>query len=186
MIFYATIVAIYFSFQFDFFFWPVPSEASTWSLINSKKKISLTQRTALSSVFVVNLILYTLPLVLAVLALINSVPITDFLVALTGIAIAIIGRIVTIKGALLLRNNRNNELVRNSLFKFSRNPISLGMHLTILGMAIFFVEWFLWLGLVFYFINIHYKIKIEENHLRLKFGESYTNYFVSTPRYFII
>lgn len=184
MLLYFAIIIIYLSFLLDFLVWPIPSEASTFSMINRNVKVNFTRKFFLMLVFFANLFFYLTPLGLSIYYLQNGFVMTVTSWTISGIVISIIGRIISIKAAHIMRM-KSDGLVGNSLFKYSRNPISLGMHITIVGLMIIFDSWYLWFGFIFYLINIHFKIKVEECHLQKKYGALYESYQEKTPRYII-
>jgi len=184
MLLYIVVIVIYLSFLMDFMVWPIPSEASTYSIINNNLQISFIHKFFILLVFTMNLMFYLTPLVLSVYYLVNGSIHPVMILAIFGIIISIIGRLISIKAAQKLRNN-SIGLVCDSLFKYSRNPISLGMHITIIGLMIIFGKWYLWLGFIFYLINIDFKIRIEESHLMKRYGAYYNSYQKKTPRYLI-
>jgi len=176
------IISIYLSFLLDFLVWPIDSEASTQSL---------TQRTSgarlflLWLVFILSLVGYMVPLVIAILRFgdqdFNSVDV----LAISGAFMAILGRAITTIGALTLRSNLA-VLKTASIFSISRNPISLGMHMTFIGLIVICDVWWLLLAFAFYVINIDLKITLEEKALAEKFGKPYLDYKSKTSKYLLI
>ncbi|WP_044237080.1 methyltransferase family protein [Flexithrix dorotheae] len=167
----------------DFLVWPIPSEASTGALITASEQSNLLKKTGLVLVFSLNLLFYLAPLGIAVINIFGQ----DFqsigMRQVTGLIISITGRYISLLGSYSLRKNSAESLKTSAIFKFSRNPISLGMHFTILGLVLFFNIWYLWIGFIFYLLNIHFKILIEEKFLAEKFGPDYIKYLNKTPRY---
>ena len=176
------VIFIYLSFLVDFLIIPIPSEASTKSLIKTSQSKDFSRFT-LMAIFVLNLLFYLFPLISSVFQLVaRTTPAANGGLIYLGIVIAILGRLLSIFGGVVLRKNKGS-IVSSSIFRWSRNPIALGMHLTLLGLIVFTNQWFLFAGLAFCIWNIHSKIKIEEQHLINKFGTQYTNYMHKTPRY---
>lgn len=78
-----------------------------------------------------------------------------------------------------------STLVTGGIFRFSRNPMYLGMLMLLLA-------WGLWLGNAFNtllaalfvaYMN-HYQIKPEEEALEARFGKDYRKYLFETRRWF--
>lgn len=184
MIIQAVAIGIYLSFLLDFLVWPIPSEASTLSLVNRTNHSNTTHRVFLFLVFVLNLLFYLTPLGLSIIYLVDGTEIDITAIAIFGILLSIAGRIISIKGSKRLRNQAVG-IACDSVFKYSRNPISLGLHFTIVGLMIIFGKWYLWFGFAFYLINIHLKIRVEESFLQKRYGTIYEKYKNTTPRYFI-
>jgi protein-S-isoprenylcysteine O-methyltransferase Ste14 len=182
---YVLAILVYLSFMLDFLVWPIPSEASTFSLIHDNEQISYNKKILLILVFVSSLLFYLTPLGLSVYGIITGTMLTTISKGILGISISIFGRIISIAASIRLSQNESG-IVCDSLFRYSRNPIILGLHLTITGMLIICGKWYLWLFFFMYLMNIHYKIKIEESRLYEKFGAAYRKYRADTPRYLII
>lgn len=76
------------------------------------------------------------------------------------------------------------KLVTTGLFRFSRNPMYLGMLFVLTG-------WVIWLGAwsamfapaLFIWVMTEFQIKPEERSLQLKFGDHYTLYCSNTRRW---
>lgn len=83
-----------------------------------------------------------------------------------------------------LSPSKTNQLVTHSIYRFTRNPMYLGM-------AALLVAWALWLGnllallLVWGFISYitRFQILPEEHALLAKFGEGFKAYQNRTPRW---
>ena len=122
------------------------------------------------AIFTINLLFYLAPLSIALFQLMeNHSPNIPMWMVVAGSIIAICGRIFSIVGGAIL-SKRREKLVSISIFRWSRNPITLGMHLTFLGLIICTNHLFLLIGLAFSVWNMHLKINIEEKHLIKKFG----------------
>jgi len=77
-------------------------------------------------------------------------------------------RAVTIK--------KDHELITSGPYALVRHPIYTGLLLGLLGCALAVGEWrgLVAVGLVF--IGLHRKLRLEEQWMRMQFGESYENY----------
>lgn len=178
------IICIYFSFVLDLLVLPIPSEASTVSIISSEKAFFSLK--SLRSLFglLISLLFYLSPLFISILFLLNSnIEIMPFHIVVTGVFIAILGRVISVKGTITLRKNYGKSLVESAIFKLSRNPITIGMHLTIFGLLLCFKFWLLWIIFPLYLWIFHGKIIMEETFLESKYGNEYLRYKEKTPRY---
>lgn len=181
---YASLVVcfIYFTFVIDFLIIPLPSEGSTKSLVNNVNRSGV-QRFLLVLVFVIHLAVYLFPLFISALQLFAGLIFFQVTwIGYIGMLLACLGRVLSVSGSVIL-TKRLEKMTTHSVFRWSRNPIALGMHITLLGLIIVTQQWFLVLGLFFSSWNIDQKIKIEELHLERKFGLAYTKYKQQTPRY---
>ncbi len=178
------IIIIYLSFVLDLWIWPIPSEASTVSMLSSESSpFSIKSAQALVGLWL-SLIFYLSPLYLALLALIRpELEMATIWMIISGLFISISGRVISLSGTRVLRKNHGKTVVKSSIFKRSRNPITTGMHLTIFGLVMCYNYWFLWIGFPIYFWIFHLKIKMEEDFLMGKFGSVYARYMEKTPRY---
>jgi protein-S-isoprenylcysteine O-methyltransferase Ste14 len=76
------------------------------------------------------------------------------------------------------------KLVVAGLYKFSRNPMYVGVMLMLVGEAIFFHSVALWIYAGFLFIAFHSFILLhEEPRLKEDFGEEYEAYMASVRRW---
>ena len=78
------------------------------------------------------------------------------------------------------------ELVVSGLYKFTRNPMYIGIIFVLFGEALFSESVLLlfYTGSIFFIFHIWILIT-EEPYLRLRFGESYKRYCESVPRWYI-
>ena len=76
------------------------------------------------------------------------------------------------------------KMVSSGLYKYSRNPMYLGVITTVAGQGIFFqYSSLLWYALSLFIIFNFVVIFIEEPHLEEKFGDEYRNYKKKTGRW---
>ncbi len=75
------------------------------------------------------------------------------------------------------------ELVATGLFRFSRNPIFLGMMVQLLGLFLVQPDGVMLTMLVAAFILISVQIRMEEAHLSALHGEAYARYCGSVRRW---
>ncbi len=187
---------------------PVPSVASTYQLlfpIEETKNI-ITSNSLLYTVqnknlfikgiiivipYILSLLGYCWPLLLIIshaLGWIKPFWNNHIYLIILGVFLLLFGRMITLSSALDIRSNNSQkgddfDLKTKGIFKLSRNPIALGLHVGILGMNILFPSW-IFLGLtIVYVLNIHFKIILEEDFLKQLFKEKYVQYFHQTKRY---
>ena len=76
-----------------------------------------------------------------------------------------------------------NKLVTSGIFKYSRNPMYLGMILIIISTTIFYLNYYSVITpFIFYFWINEFQIKREEIFLEEKFGKEYLSYKSRTRR----
>lgn len=77
-----------------------------------------------------------------------------------------------------------SALVVFGIYKYSRNPMYVGMLLVLLGVAIYFgaISGFI-VPVAFVFFITKFQIKPEEEALKEKFGEDYERYLTSVRRW---
>lgn len=79
--------------------------------------------------------------------------------------------------------NATPGLVTNGLYRFSRNPQSVGYGLLILGMVIAWGRPLGWLGFLSYVLLIYGMVRVEEEHLTRVYGQAYRDYCLQIPRF---
>lgn len=115
----------------------------------------------------------------------------DHLINVFGQVIFFIGIILAIWAKITMKNNwnmpgeyhqRQKEIVRSGPFKFSRNPIYVGLILVILGysLALRSYTFILVPFIAFYFYKAILK---EEKILTKHFGKKYLDYISQVPRF---
>ena len=100
--------------------------------------------------------------------------------ALAGAAITFTGA-ATLRAAkttlLPMRPQRTTVLVTTGIFRWSRNPMYLGLAVALLGWAAFLSAAWPLLGPVVFVLYVdHFQIRPEERVLAEHFGAEYTNY----------
>ncbi len=76
------------------------------------------------------------------------------------------------------------EFVASGLFRFVRNPMYVGVTLTLLSEALFFGSGGILIFAGLLWLTLHlFLLLIEEPQLKARFGESYQGYLESTPRW---
>ncbi len=175
---------IYASFVLDLVIWPIPSEASSKALWSSRSRGFKGRRRFFQwMAAVLSLIFVLSPLVLALIQW--QEPMYFSWLWTSGLILSITGRILSLLGTRALRSHHGKYLVKKNIFRWTRNPISLGIDLTFLGLVVCFGNWWLWLGYAWFLGYMHSKILMEERHLLSKYGEAYQIYELQTPRYLI-
>ena len=77
-----------------------------------------------------------------------------------------------------------SKLVTTGIFKYSRNPMYLGMIFVIISTSIFYLNYYSILTpFIFYFWINRFQIKREEIFLAKKFGKEYLSYKSKTRRW---
>ncbi|WP_082305005.1 isoprenylcysteine carboxylmethyltransferase family protein [Persicobacter sp. CCB-QB2] len=75
------------------------------------------------------------------------------------------------------------KLKTSGPYRFSRNPIYLGLYLIIFAAALALNLWWAWAIAILNFIVYHRIIQAEESFLAEKFGDPYRDYCQSVRRY---
>lgn len=78
------------------------------------------------------------------------------------------------------------NLVTTGVYRYTRNPIYLGMSIMLMGWLMFLQNWLSAAGLVIFVLFItRYQIRPEEEALEKIFGEDYLRYKTKTPRWLL-
>lgn len=75
------------------------------------------------------------------------------------------------------------QFVTAGLFRFSRNPIFVGMMAMALGTALAIGAWWSWAAALAFGLACHIQVRIEEAHLSRQFGSAYDAFRGSVPRW---
>ena len=77
-----------------------------------------------------------------------------------------------------------NKLVTSGIYKYSRNPMYLGMILIIISTSIFYLNYYSMVTpFIFYFWINRFQIKREEIFLKERFGKEYLSYMSKSRRW---
>jgi len=77
-----------------------------------------------------------------------------------------------------------NKLIISGIYKYSRNPMYLGLLMIVISTSIFFLNIFsITTPFLFYYWMNRFQIKREEIFLTEKFGEEYISYKTKTRRW---
>ena len=83
-----------------------------------------------------------------------------------------------------LNPDRASVLVTGGIFRYTRNPMYLGMALFLAAIALFLANWAsLLLVLAFVWYMTEFQVKLEEQALERRFGEQYAKYKASVRRW---
>lgn len=76
------------------------------------------------------------------------------------------------------------KLVTSGIYKYSRNPMYLGMIMIIISTTVYYLNFYSFLTpFIFYFWINRFQIKREEVFLEEKFGQEYLSYKTKTRRW---
>ena len=80
-------------------------------------------------------------------------------------------------------SERQTELVQQGVFRISRNPIFLGMMITLLGLFLVLPNGIMLLTLMLGVVIIGIQVRLEEEHLRKLHGAEYVDYYRRVRRW---
>lgn len=106
------------------------------------------------------------------------------IVAFVGVAIVIIAQVQMGRAWRIgVRSGDAPLFVTHGLFRFSRNPIFVGMMMVGLAAAMASGLWWAWAALVIFIASCAVQVRIEEAHLEASFGRSYQDFCATVPRW---
>ncbi len=106
------------------------------------------------------------------------------IIALTGAAIVIVAQVQMGRAWRVgVREGDAPLFVSHGLFRFSRNPIFVGMMLVGLAAALVSDAWWSWAALAVFVASCAVQVRIEEAHLEASFGQPYREFRTSVPRW---
>jgi protein-S-isoprenylcysteine O-methyltransferase Ste14 len=108
-----------------------------------------------------------------------------------GSIAAIIGAVVTVVAQIQMgaawrigvRQGDASHLIEHGLYRYSRNPIFVGLMLVGLGIAVVSGLWWSWTALAALALSCHLQVMIEEAHMARMFGQAYTAFCRRVPRW---
>jgi protein-S-isoprenylcysteine O-methyltransferase Ste14 len=111
---------------------------------------------------------------------------------IAGAAVVVLGaallawafRLFRASGTPVPTSRPTNAIVTDGPYRFSRNPIYLGLSLVYIGIALGFGLWWALALLPLLWIILHFGVvRREEAYLEARFGEAYKTYRNRTHRY---
>lgn len=110
-----------------------------------------------------------------------------------GIGVSMVGLIVFVMAMKTMRESwragidasQKTKIIKNGIYKISRNPAFLGFDLFYIGLTLSFCNPIHLVFLCFTIYMLHLQILEEERFLPTVFGEEYLNYKKATNRYFL-
>lgn len=108
-----------------------------------------------------------------------------------GCFLGVIGDIIFATAVITMRDSwraglaqeDETKMIKDGIYKFSRNPAFLGFDLVYLGILLMFFNWILFVFSMFAIIMLHIQILQEESYLLKVFGEEYAAYRSRVCRY---
>ncbi|UKK84576.1 isoprenylcysteine carboxylmethyltransferase family protein [Sphingopyxis sp. BSN-002] len=114
-------------------------------------------------------------------------PLGGTLVVAIGAAIVIVAQVQMGNAWRVgVRDGDASLFVTAGLFRFSRNPIFVGMILMALGIALAADTLWCWAAAAAFAIAYHIQARIEEAHLSREFGPAYDDFRRRVPRWLLV
>jgi protein-S-isoprenylcysteine O-methyltransferase Ste14 len=122
-----------------------------------------------------------------------TIPVVDNphpLAVFFGLLFILAGRILSMgtaismrRGQKLFRGEEPEVLITSHFFRFSRNPIVVGLLLMYVGLTFLFPHLLLGVGILVIAAHLHSKVRLEETHLEQVHGRAFREYCKRTRRY---
>jgi len=110
--------------------------------------------------------------------------ITAAIIAIVGAAIFMVAQVQMGRAWRVgVREGDAPLFISHGLFRYSRNPIFVGMMLVGLSAAMVSGTWWSWSALAVFIASCAVQGRIEEAHLEASFGQSYREFRSSVPRW---
>lgn len=110
--------------------------------------------------------------------------ITAAIIAIVGAAIVMVAQVQMGRAWRVgVREGDAPLFISHGLFRYSRNPIFVGMMLVGLSAAMVSGTWWSWSGVAVFIASCAVQVQIEEAHLEASFGQSYREFRSSVPRW---
>ncbi|WP_134499604.1 methyltransferase family protein [Microvirga pakistanensis] len=101
-----------------------------------------------------------------------------------GVGIVMIAQLEMGNSWRVLIPDETPSLITGGLFRYSRNPIFLGMMLMALGIALAVPHTLSWMAFAVAYVTISVQIRLEEDYLGRTLGETYKTYREQIRRWF--
>lgn len=80
---------------------------------------------------------------------------------------------------------RTKHLMTDGPYRFSRNPMLIGIYMFYIGVLLWLLRWWPLLVFIVVVIFLSLQVKSEEKRLEADFGDEYRTYKQKVPRYFL-
>lgn len=192
------LLAAYGSLVIELTVFPIPSEASTLSLLTQSQQqegdnvlVDARARSLVNRLVryflptATGVVLFAMPLLAVLWPPLRSAffPLTLPAFAAVGMALVIGGRLLTFWSVLQLRRAKRRASIPKGFFAYSRNPGLVGMYLFYFGLCLMCGGPWLWLGIPLYLANMHHRVRLEESQLETAHGQVWLDYRQRVPRY---
>ena len=101
----------------------------------------------------------------------------------SGLLIFLFGIVFTIVAVLHFASSPKDEVITKGLYRFSRNPMYIGLLLLQIGLGIACSSWLYLLLTVVLMILLNAVLASEERYCLHRYGDDYRKYMNSTPRW---
>lgn len=106
------------------------------------------------------------------------------IVSLAGTAIVLVAQVQMGRAWRVgVREGDAPLFVSHGLFRYSRNPIFVGMMLVGLSAALVSDSWWSWSAFALFVLSCIVQVRIEEAHLEAHFGDAYRSFRRQVPRW---
>jgi protein-S-isoprenylcysteine O-methyltransferase Ste14 len=106
------------------------------------------------------------------------------ILALVGASVVIIAQVQMGRAWRIgVREGDAPLFVSHGLFRFSRNPIFVGMMLVGAAAALAASTYWAWAALMVFVVSCAVQVRIEERHLEASFGQAYREFCAKVPRW---
>jgi protein-S-isoprenylcysteine O-methyltransferase Ste14 len=101
----------------------------------------------------------------------------------SGLLISLFGMVFTIVAVLNFASSPKDEVITKGLYRFSRNPMYIGLLLLQIGLGIACSSWLYLLLTLVLMIMLNAVLSSEERYCLYRYGDDYRKYMNSTPRW---
>jgi protein-S-isoprenylcysteine O-methyltransferase Ste14 len=102
---------------------------------------------------------------------------------ISGLLFYVLGMLFTIVAVLNFATSPKNKLITKGLYRFSRNPVYIGMLLMQIGLGIACASWLYLLLTVALMILLNANLPAEERYCLYRYGDDYRKYLNRTSRW---
>jgi protein-S-isoprenylcysteine O-methyltransferase Ste14 len=175
-------------------FYPLPSDFTTYNIIQ-KENAGFTKSKPVIAILIlgtiISLITFLIPGLLILLpegaTLLHYFKINISSLGYIAVFLIVGGSLITLMGVLKIsdseRSKKENALIQTGIFRFTRNPITLGLNAVVIGFLLALPSLEMLAGCIIYILNAHFRVRMEEKQLERKYGKAFQKYKRSVSRY---
>ena len=178
----------------ELIFFPLPSDFTTYNILQKQNPVFTASKSTMAVLIlgtVISMITFLVPGLIILFpesrTLLHFINLEFDGLHVFSVLLIIAGSLLTLFGVLkiskLKRYKTEIGIIQSGIFRFTRNPITLGLNFLVIGFFLALPALEMLGGCIIYIINAHIRVRMEEQQLQLNHGKVFKNYKNNVPRY---